>query len=150
VPAAELAGKTVIDTSNYHPQRDGQIAELDATSTSSSELLAGHMPGAHAVMAFNNIYFKDLGSQGQPAGTPDRRGLPIGGDAAAKRAVADLIEQFGFHVVDAGGLAEGRRCLQPAAGRRRPARCARRGLRPGQAEAQPGGGPSGSDRSRGA
>lgn len=29
VPAAPLAGKPVLDTCNYYPQRDGQLAELD-------------------------------------------------------------------------------------------------------------------------
>src|SRR3712207_6240285 len=29
VPVAPLAGKIVIDTNNYYPQRDGHIAELD-------------------------------------------------------------------------------------------------------------------------
>ncbi len=46
----------------------------------------------------------------QPAGSPDRRAHPIAGDdAAAKKVVADLLDQFGFDVVDAGPLAEGRR-----------------------------------------
>jgi predicted dinucleotide-binding enzyme len=113
VPAAALAGKTVIDTNNYYPERDGRIAELDDGSTTSSEMLARHLPGAHVVKAFNTIYFKDLASQGQPAGTHDRRALPIAGDdAGAKRAVDDLIREFGFDVVDVGALAEGRR-FQP-------------------------------------
>ena len=115
VPVAELAGKTVIDTNNYYPQRDGQIPELDSGATTSSELLAAHLPAAHIVKAFNAIYFKDLGSQGEPAGTPHRRALPIAGDdAGAKRVVTALIEEFGFDVVDAGGLAEGRR-FEPGA-----------------------------------
>ena len=29
VPVEPLAGKVVIDTNNYYPSRDGQIAELD-------------------------------------------------------------------------------------------------------------------------
>jgi 8-hydroxy-5-deazaflavin:NADPH oxidoreductase len=110
VPVAELAGKTVVDTNNYYPPRDGQIPELDSGATTSSELLAAHLPAARIVKAFNSIYFKDLGSRGGPAGTPDRRALPIAGDdAGAKRVVTALIEEFGFDVVDAGGLAEGRR-----------------------------------------
>jgi len=110
VPVAELAGKTVIDTNNYYPQRDGHIAELDDDSITSSELLAAHLPSSNIVKAFNTIYSKHLGSQGQPAGTSDRRALPIAGDdATAKSVVAGLIEQFGFDVVDAGALAEGRR-----------------------------------------
>jgi predicted dinucleotide-binding enzyme len=110
VPVAELAGKTVVDTNNYYPPRDGQIPELDSGATTSSELLAAHLPAARIVKAFNTLYFKDLGSRGGPAGTPDRRALPIAGDdAGAKRVVTALIEEFGFDVVDAGGLAEGRR-----------------------------------------
>ena len=32
LPAATLGGKTVIDTCNYGPERDGHIPELDGTS----------------------------------------------------------------------------------------------------------------------
>jgi predicted dinucleotide-binding enzyme len=110
VPVDELAGKTVIDTNNYYPQRDGQIAELDDGTTTSSQLLAEHLPASRVVKAFNNIRSADLGSQGQPAGTPGRRALPLAGDdEASKKVVSDLIDQFGFDAVDAGRLAEGRR-----------------------------------------
>jgi predicted dinucleotide-binding enzyme len=110
VPAAELANKIVIDANNYYPQRDGQIPELDDGAVTTSELLAAFLPESRVVKAFNNIYYADLAAQGEPAGTPGRRALPIAGDdPEAKKAVADLIEEFGFDVVDAGGLAEGRR-----------------------------------------
>jgi len=110
VPAAELANKIVIDTSNYYPKRDGQIPELDSGAVTTSELLAAHLPESRVVKAFNNIYYADLAAQGQPAGTPGRRALPIAGDdAEAKKVVAGLIEEFGFDVIDTGGLAEGRR-----------------------------------------
>lgn len=113
VPSTPLAGKPVIDTNNYYPGRDGRIEALDSDSTTSSELLAGHLPGARIVKAFNTIYFKDLGSQGAPRGTPHRRALPIAGDdPAAKQLVTALLDEFGFDVVDAGPLAEGRR-FQP-------------------------------------
>jgi predicted dinucleotide-binding enzyme len=113
VPATGLAGKTVVDTNNYYPQRDGQIPELDDGGTTSSELLAAHLPDSRVVKAFNAIYYADLASQGQPAGTHGRRALPIAGDdAQAKRAVDGLIREFGFDVVDVGPLAEGRR-FQP-------------------------------------
>ena len=127
VPAAELAGKTVIDTNNYYPGRDGQFPELDGGSTTSSELLAAHLPGSHVVKAFNTIYFEDLASQGQPAGTPGRRALPIAGDdPAAKGTVAGLIGQFGFDVVERGPAGRGPSFpagdarLQHPAGRRCP------------------------------
>ena len=110
VPAAELANKIVIDTNNYYPKRDGQIPELDRDAVTTSELLAAHLPESRVVKAFNNIYYADLARQGQPAGTPGRRALPIAGDdAEAKKVVAGLIEEFGFDAIDAGGLAEGRR-----------------------------------------
>src|ERR1700752_3990494 len=38
VPAEPLAGKIVIDTNNYSPQRDGHIPELDNESMTTSEL----------------------------------------------------------------------------------------------------------------
>ena len=44
-----------------------------------------------------------LTTDGQPAGTPNRRALAIAGnDAEAKRVVAELIDRFGFDVVDIG------------------------------------------------
>lgn len=107
VPAAPLAGKTVIDTNNYYPQRDGNIAELDSEQTTASELLQAHLPGSHVVKAFNHIRADDLASQGQ-SGTQGRRALAIAGDdEAAKAAVTALIESFGYDVVDAGPLSEG-------------------------------------------
>jgi predicted dinucleotide-binding enzyme len=110
VPVAELAGKTVIDTNNYYTPRDGHFAELDDGSTTSSELLAAHLPASQVVKAFNTIYFKDLGSAGLPAGSAGRRALPIAGDnAQSKGVVGALIDEFGFDVIDAGPLADGRR-----------------------------------------
>ncbi len=110
VPVAPLAGKIVIDTNNYYFERDGQIPELDNDSTTTSELLAAHLPESKVVKAFNHIYFVDLATGGTPAGTPGRRALAIAGDDAdAKQVVADLIDEFGFDVVDAGPLVEGRR-----------------------------------------
>src|ERR1700751_1704077 len=57
-----LAGKVVIDTCNYYPQRDGQIPELDTGALTSSELIQRHLPGAAVVKAFNNIYYRHLAS----------------------------------------------------------------------------------------
>ena len=113
VPADLLTGKIVIDTNNYYPDRDGHFEELDDGSSTSSELLAEHLTGSFVVKAFNSIYFEDLAGQGQPAGTPGRRALPIAGDdASAKAIVAGIIDSLGFDVVDAGPLAEGWR-FQP-------------------------------------
>src|SRR5690242_1091639 len=80
VPVEPLAGKVVIDTNNYYPERDGEFPELEAETTTTSELLQQHLQASHVVKAFNHIYFEDLASQGQPAGTPGRRALAIAGD----------------------------------------------------------------------
>ena len=72
VPVEPLAGKVVLDTVNYYPERDGQVAELDENRTTTSELVAAHLPDSHVVKAFNNIYFEHLGSMARPAGAPDR------------------------------------------------------------------------------
>ncbi len=46
LPAGELAGRTVLDTGNYYPQRDNQIPELDSGKLTSSEWLQHQLPGA--------------------------------------------------------------------------------------------------------
>ena len=108
VPVAPLAGKIVIDTNNYYPQRDGQIAELDDERTTVSELLQAHLPESKVVKAFNNIMAADLTADGAPAGSPDRRALPVAGDdAEAKRVVVELLDSYGFDAVDVGTLADG-------------------------------------------
>ena len=114
LPAAPLAGKTVIDTCNYGPERDGHILELDSKSLTSSELLLRYLPNAMLVKAFNNIFYKHLLSLGRPAGAADRSYLPIAADSAQAQAQAqatvtefiEFIESIGYSVVDAGPLAD--------------------------------------------
>ena len=72
VPVEPLAGKIVIDTNNYYPGRDGHIPELDNESTTTSELLAAHLPTSKVVKAFNHIHAAELTTHGQPAGTRGR------------------------------------------------------------------------------
>jgi predicted dinucleotide-binding enzyme len=108
VPVEPLAGKIVIDTNNYYWQRDGHIAELDDKVTTSAGLLQDHLPTSKVVKAFNHIQYIELGNQGQPAGSADRRALAIAGDdAAAKSTVTELLDSFGYDVVDAGPLEQG-------------------------------------------
>jgi 8-hydroxy-5-deazaflavin:NADPH oxidoreductase len=113
IPAELLIGKTVIDANNYYPRRDGNVAALDDHSVTSSELLQSRLPGANVVKAFNHIYARQITSDGTPSRSPNRRALAIAGDdSAAKTQVAQLIDEFGFDVVDAGELAESWR-IQP-------------------------------------
>ncbi|MCB0905876.1 MAG: NADPH-dependent F420 reductase [Nocardioidaceae bacterium] len=116
VPAEALHDTVVIDTMNYYPQRDGLIAELEDESTTTSELLQAHLPGAHVVKAFNNIFFAHLASLARPSGSADRSALAIAGDDAdAKAVVTRLLDDIGYDAVDLGPLAEGWRTQRDTA-----------------------------------
>ena len=131
VPVEPLAGKIVIDTNNYYPQRDGLMPELDNESTTTAELLQAHLPTSRVVKAFNHIYAAELTTHGQPAGTPNRRALVIAGnDASAKATVTKILDAFGFDTVDAGLLEEGWRIQRgtPGYGPRRNAEELRKDL----------------------
>src|SRR5579864_2326484 len=131
VTVEPLAGKIVIDTNNYYPQRDGHIPELDNESTTTAELLQAHLPTSKVVKAFNHIYAAELTTHGQPAGSKNRRALVIAGDDRdAKNTVTQLLDQFGFDTVDAGPLKEGWRIQRdtPGYGPRRTAEELRRDL----------------------
>lgn len=106
MPAAELAGRVAMDTCNYYPQRDGQIADLDSGALTSSALLQRDLPGAAVAKVFNNIFYRHLASLARPAGAADRSFLPIAGDdLAAKAAVTAFLDSIGYGAVDAGTLA---------------------------------------------
>ena len=107
IPAKPLAGKPVMDTGNYYPERDGHLAELDLGTLTSSALLQRYLPDAQVVKVFNNIFFRHLASLARPHGAPDRSALPIAGDsAAAKAAVTAFLDSIGYDAVDAGSLAD--------------------------------------------
>src|SRR3954469_16546314 len=108
LPPEPFAGKIVVDADNYYPQRDGQIAELDAKTATSTGLLARHLAGARVLKAFNTIYFEHLRERGRPdAPAADRYVIPIAGDdAEAKAVLTGLIDEIGFTAVDTGTLAE--------------------------------------------
>ncbi|AFI92427.1 NADPH-dependent F420 reductase [Pectobacterium parmentieri] len=108
LPTQALQGKSVIDAVNYYTERDGKVAALDTRSTTTSELLAGYLLGTKITKAFNAIPMTQLESDGLPAGSANRRALPLAGDDEREKAiVAELYDAFGFDVVDAGKLSEG-------------------------------------------
>lgn len=108
VPVEPLRGKVVMDTCNYYPQRDGQIASLDDESTTTSELVQAHLSESRVVKVFNNIQYVHLLNLARPAGSPDRSVLAIAGDDAyAKAAVTTFLDSIGYDAYDAGPLAEG-------------------------------------------
>ncbi|UUU32455.1 NAD(P)-binding domain-containing protein [Streptomyces sp. CA-210063] len=105
--AADLAGRTVIDTMNYYPERDGRLAELDGAEVTSSALVQRHLADSYVVKAFNNIDFRRLFTSARPAGAADRSALPIAGDhATAKAEVTRLLDALGYDAVDIGPLSD--------------------------------------------
>lgn len=106
LPIEALAGRTVLDTANYYPERDGHLAELDTGELTSSALMQRHLADSHVVKAFNNITPHQLLSLARQAGEPDRSALPIAGDhTEAKAAATRLLDVLGYDVVDTGTLA---------------------------------------------
>jgi 8-hydroxy-5-deazaflavin:NADPH oxidoreductase len=107
IPAEPLAGKVVLATINYFPQRDGHIAAIDEGSTTAPELLQAHLPKSHVVRAFSMVDAADMSGDGHPKGDPRRRALALAGDDEdAKLLVIRLYDEFGFDAVDLGPLAE--------------------------------------------
>jgi len=103
VPAAlrglEWNDQIVIDATN-----DWSADDLNGRT--SSELVAGLVPGAPVVKAGNTLGADVLGSDPQEAG--GRRVIFVSGDdAGAKSAVASLFEDAGFAAIDLGNLATG-------------------------------------------
>jgi 8-hydroxy-5-deazaflavin:NADPH oxidoreductase len=91
---APLAGKVVMDTGNYYPQRDGQIPELDNKSLTDSEYLLGYLPGAQVVKVLAEgwrqqpgtpVYATPYGSFDNEEGTPADADVTRSALAAATR-----------------------------------------------------------------
>ena len=108
LPAAQFAGKVVVDATNYYEGRDGQI---DFGGLTSGELLARHLPDTRLVKAFNTMYYETLSTEGRGE---DRLVLFVAGDDdEAKAVVSRLIEEIGFEPVDTGSLRDGGRKQAP-------------------------------------
>ncbi len=107
VPVEPLAGKVVITTINYFPDRLGHIAEIDNGTTTAPGLLQARLRTSKVVRAFSMVDAADMSGDGHPEGDPKRRALALAGDdPAAKQLVARLYDEFGFDAVDIGGLDE--------------------------------------------
>ncbi|MFD0313930.1 NADPH-dependent F420 reductase [Streptomyces flavalbus] len=115
LPPAALAGKVVVDTTNYMPLRDGLHPELESGRTTSSELIAAHLPDARVVKAVNTLNYKyllDLNRPGAPR--DDRTALFVAGDhPEANALVVRLLDDLGFAPVETGTLAAGGRLQEP-------------------------------------
>jgi predicted dinucleotide-binding enzyme len=96
--------RVLIDATNPVLLPEFKLAELGGKT--STQIVASLAPGARVVKAMNTLLAKVLGSSPREAG--GHRVLFISGDdAAAKKTVAGLLEEFGFATIDLGTLAVG-------------------------------------------
>ncbi|MDH6237587.1 putative dinucleotide-binding enzyme [Cryobacterium sp. CG_9.6] len=117
LPVDELAGKIVIDTNDYEPERDGHIAPLDTETTTVSELLQSHLSESRVVKAFNHVPAADLTTATRPVGSPERKAIIVAGhDPASREVVASLVDVFGYDSIDIGPLEEGWRIQRDTPG----------------------------------
>jgi|UPI000491E8EE predicted dinucleotide-binding enzyme len=101
LPEGLLSGKTVLDTGNYYPSRDGRVPELDSGQYTQLQLAQKLLPGAILVKAFSNILSNHIPELARPSGASDRTALPIASDdAGALDVAADLIDRLGFDTIN--------------------------------------------------
>ncbi|KQT20847.1 3-hydroxyisobutyrate dehydrogenase [Chryseobacterium sp. Leaf404] len=92
----------IMDTSNYSPLRDGELAGLEGKTESEyiSETL-----GRPVVKVFNMAWAYTLKHQSKAAGEKGRIAISIASDNDEhKRLAAELVDQIGFDSVDGGSL----------------------------------------------
>lgn len=106
-------GAVVIDTSNYHPARDGIVpAFVDGQPES---IWLSELFGRPVAKAWNAITSQSFDAKATEAGAAGRVAIPVAADDYDQRNLAmSLVEQTGFDAVDAGVLAESWR-QQPGA-----------------------------------
>ena len=95
----------IVDTGNYYPSRDGNLAEIEGGMNESEWV--SRLIGRPVIKAFNNIAAQSLATRGVPRGTSERICIPVAGDDPdAKGVVLGLIDELGFDGIDAGALAD--------------------------------------------
>lgn len=93
----------IIDTTNYYPERDGRIRELDQGEIESRYV--SDRIGRPVIKGFNNVLSQVIASEGKPTGSADRIALPVAGDdEKAKDVALALVDIAGFDAIDAGTL----------------------------------------------
>ncbi len=126
--AAQIKGKTVLDTCNPISRRDGEMAAA-AQAKGAGVATAEYLPGARIVRAFNSVGYNSLRSEAHRAG--EKIGIPLASDDdAALKIAATLVEAAGFEPVVVGPLARGKEfdVGTPVFGKALTARELRRGL----------------------
>lgn len=111
--AGNLAGKTVIDVTNPiadAPPENGVLKYFTNLDGSLMEQLQKQFASAHFVKAFNSVGSPAMVNPQFKGGKPSM--FIAGNDAAAKKTVSGILDQFGWEVEDMGG-AEAARAIEP-------------------------------------
>ncbi|MEV8403812.1 NADPH-dependent F420 reductase [Streptomyces niveus] len=107
LPPAYFEGQTVVETMNFDPRRDQEVAHLLEAGSTPSELIQAHLADAHIVKAFSNIFAAHLELLARPPGAPDRSALPVVSDnGESKRQAMSLLSALGWDSVDVGSLSD--------------------------------------------
>ena len=101
--AENLRGKTVVDITNPLDFSSGKPALALGWNTSAGELVQSWLPESRVVKALNTVTSAAMVHPKEFIGhDPDM--FIAGNDASAKKAVQDLLEGFGWGVVDLGDI----------------------------------------------
>jgi predicted dinucleotide-binding enzyme len=108
-----VAGKLVVDATNYWPPIDGVQELFEDRQYGSSELVQHRLARSTVVKTLNHIGYHELEDERRPAGSPQRRALGVASDDPRGVAVvAEVIEQIGYDAVRLNSLSAGR-LLEP-------------------------------------
>ncbi len=108
-----LAGKTVIDACNPiggGPPVNGVLSFFTSLTDSLMERLQKAYPDAHFVKAFNSVGAAQMVNPKFAGGKPTM--FICGNDAAAKKQVEAILDQFGWETADMGAV-EAARAIEP-------------------------------------
>jgi hypothetical protein len=107
-----LAGKVVIDVTNPLEFTDKGPRLCIGHTDSGGEQVQRWLPRSHVVKALNTVTAGTMISPQREEGTPDM--FIAGNDPGAKHKVTEMLQSFGWSVIDMGGIEESR-LLEPLA-----------------------------------
>ena len=102
----DLAGKTVIDTTNPIAFGAGGMRVIATAAASAAEDIAAAAPGAFVFKTLNQVGAQVMGAADGAGVRPVM--FAAGDDAVRKKEVLALVADIGFDARDAGGLSQAR------------------------------------------
>ncbi len=111
--AGDISGKIVIDATNPiadAPPTNGVLKFYTTLDDAQMERLQREFPSARFVKAFNSVGAAKMVNPQYKQGRPTM--FICGNDAAAKKTVTQILDQFGWETADFGGV-EAARAIEP-------------------------------------